>query len=255
MPEPRILLWDIETTHNLVAAFSLKNDDYIPHDNIVQERYVVCAAWKWWGESTVHAVSTLNDPRRYKRNPHDDHHVITTLHRVLSEADVIVAHYGDAFDIKYTAGRILALGLTPLPPIPSIDTWKVAKGRFLLNSNKLDYLGSLLGVGRKKPTMTGLWLRVLKGDKQAIREMVAYNKQDVLLLERVFKKLQPYVPNHISRHLFGDIGCPRCGSLKVQARGVHRAISRTYQKYQCRACGGWFRDMKPMNGGDTTRVL
>ena len=74
MAEPRILLWDIETTHNLAAVFRLGNDDYIPHDNVVQERYIVTAAYKWLDKPAVHAVSVLDDPRRYKRNPHDDYH-------------------------------------------------------------------------------------------------------------------------------------------------------------------------------------
>ena len=174
---------------------------------------------------------------------------------MLMDADVLVHHNGNKFDIKYVETRMLFHGLPPLPPIPMIDTCQVAKTRFLLNSNKLDYLGAFLGVGRKKPTTPGLWLRVLQGDKDAVTEMVRYNKQDVALLERVFLKLQPFVPNHINRQMFGTLGCPRCGSTHAQSRGTHKAISRTYRRFQCMTCAGWYRDMKPLVNQVASRVL
>lgn len=238
---PRIVIWDIETTHNVVAVFQLKNNDYIQPENILQERWVVCASWKILGEKKVHAVSTLDNPKLFSEDPTSDRHVIETLHKVLSSADVLVHHNGDSFDLKFVEARMLIHGLPPLPPITTIDTLTAARKRFLFNANKLDYLGAILGVGRKKPTTGGLWLEVLRGNKSAIREMVSYNKQDVLLLERVFMKLRPYIQSHINRELFGKTGCPRCGSLKVQSRGFHRAISRVYRRFQCQGCSGWFR--------------
>jgi hypothetical protein len=260
MPVPRIILWDIETTHNIVAAFQLKQmDGYINAENIIQERYIVCAAWKELGKQQVNAVSTLDDAKLYRKDPHNDLHVVKTLHSVLSGADVIIAHNGDQYDIKFTKGRMLVQGLPPLPPILSIDTLKTARNQFLLNANNLNYLGNLLGVGRKKPTKNGLWLKVLAGDKKAIQEMVSYNKQDVWLLERVFEKLRPFVPDHINRQLFtAERGtcCPRCGSLDTQSRGIHRALTQTYQRYQCKKCAGWFRERRATLGTSTrTRVL
>ena len=35
MVEPRIVLWDIETTHNRVAVFKLFGEDYISPENIL----------------------------------------------------------------------------------------------------------------------------------------------------------------------------------------------------------------------------
>lgn len=224
-----------------VAIFQLAHNDWIDPSAILQERYVICASWAWNDDPKVHAVSVLDDPKRYQKNPHDDRHVIKVLHEVLSQADVIVGHNSDSFDKRYVDTRILVNGLPALPPIPSIDTYKVAKQKLLLASNKLDYLGKLLGVGRKIKTSSGLWMKVLNGDSKAVREMVSYNKQDVVLLRDVFKKLQAYIPNYINRELFGGVGCPRCGSTKIQSRGVHRAISRVYKRFYCRSCGGWFR--------------
>lgn len=241
--KPRVLFWDIETSLMPVAVFQLAHNDWIDPSSILAERYIICAAWSWNDESTVHTVSVLDDLKRYKKNPHDDKHVIETLHDVLSQADVIVHHNGDSFDKRYVDTRILVQGLPALPPITSIDTYKVAKSKLLLASNKLDYLGKLLGVGQKIKTSPGLWMRVLNGEADAVTEMVRYNKKDVTLLRDVFKKVQAYIPNYINRELFGGTGCPRCGSTHIQSRGLHRAISRVYQRFQCRDCGGWFRQV------------
>lgn len=254
---PKIILWDIETTHNIIAKFNLR-EEYINFENILQERYVVTASWKELGKRHVDGVSVLDDPTRYAKTPHDDYHVLKTLHDVLSKADIIVAHNGDAYDIKFTEGRMLKHGFSPLPPIRSIDTLKTAKKRFLFNSNRLDYLGQFLGLGRKKDTPKGLWLKVLKAGPDApdaIRTMLAYNKQDVRLLEGVFNKLRPYMDDHINGHLFGGKGCPRCGSTHIHMRGFQRSITRAYQRFQCLDCGGWFRDVKATATRAASRIL
>jgi hypothetical protein len=250
---PKVLFYDLETSLQLVAVFQLKNQDWIQPDSLITERYIISGAWKWQGEERVHSVSVLDFPKSFAKDHTNDKYVVETLHGILSQADVIVAHNGDQFDLKYLETRILYHGLSPLPPITSIDTYKVAKSRFLFNANRLDYLGNFLKVGRKKETTSGLWMRVLKGDKAAIKEMVTYNEQDVLLLERVFLKLRPYIANHINRELLGGSGCPRCGSLKIQSRGVHRAISRVYRKFQCQGCGGWFRSVFNEKGVKVSR--
>lgn len=247
MAKPRIILWDIETVMNVAATFRLLNQDPIPHRNILQERYVVSAAWKELGEKKVHAVSVLDFPDRFKNDVRDDLGVLTKLHEVMSQADVLVAHNGDQYDIKFTETRMLVRGLPTLPPIPTIDTLKVAKQRFLFNSNRLDYLGQVLGCGHKVENETDLWLKVMAGDKGAIRRMVTYNKGDIDLLECVFHKLQPYIPNYINRQLFtGETGirCPQCGSLHWKLEGHRYSKTRRYRRYSCLDCGKWFKDSK-----------
>jgi hypothetical protein len=256
LAQPRILFWDIETSLQLAAIFQLAHNDWIDPSSLVTERYVICASWKWAGLDEVHSVSVLDDPKRYKRSPHDDYHVIKTLNKVLSQADIIVGHNGDNFDKKYVDTRILVHGFDPLPPINSVDTYKLAKSKFYLNSNKLDYIGGLLKAGKKLPTTPKLWMRVLNGDSEAVKEMVTYNQEDVLLLERVYYKLEPYVTTQLSWEFFGEEGgCPRCGGHNIQARGVHRAITKTYQRWQCQDCRGWFRTLKCETGSTLNRIL
>src|SRR3990167_596352 len=109
---PRLLFWDIETSLSTVAVFQLTHNDYIDPSNLLSHRYIICASWKWQGESKVHSVSVLDDPKRFAKDPYDDRHVCEVLHRVLSSADVICAHNGDAFDLKYAETRFLFHGLS-----------------------------------------------------------------------------------------------------------------------------------------------
>lgn len=248
---PKVLFYDIETSQNLVALFSLANNDWVDPANIIQERFIISAAYKWQGESKIHSVSVLDNPKLFKEDHTNDLHVVKTIHGLLSQADVVVGHNSDKFDNKWVATRAMFHGLDPIPPFISVDTYKVAKANFYFNSNKLAYLGEFLGLGAKVPTKGGLWLKVLQGDEEAIRDMVKYNKGAIVLLEKVFNKLTPWMPNHFSRELFGKVGCPRCGSHKVQSRGVHRAITRTYQRYVCNSCRGWFRELRAQEGSTT----
>lgn len=257
MSQPRMLYYDIETSLMPVAIFALAHNDWIDPSAILGDRYIICASWLWEGETKVHSVSVLDDPKRYAKNPHDDAHVIKTLHKVLSQADVLIGHNSTSFDKKYIDTRILIHGFDPLPPITEIDTYRVAKAKLLFASNKLDFIGKTLGVGEKIHTTPGLWMRVMNGEKKAVKEMESYNRGDVTLLRDVFKKLQPYVQNHINRELFGGEGCPRCGSMKIQSRGLHRAISRIYRRWQCQnpKCMGWFKSTKAEPGTTQYRVL
>lgn len=242
MSEPKILIWDIETSHTLAAIFSLFKDNTTA-DSIIQEWYIICAAWKWFGDKKVEAVSVLDDPKRFDKNPNDDYYVVKTLHDVLSQADAIVHHYGDNFDIKKLNTRLVHYGFDPLPPIIQIDTYKICKSKFKFMSNRLDYVGKYLGVGGKMRTEPGLWLRCLQGQKQAVKDMVAYNKQDVELLEKVYVKLAPFAPTKLNmNHFYGDDDepvCPKCGGSHLQSRGYRYSVLSKFRRYQCQECGTW----------------
>jgi hypothetical protein len=255
MADPKILIYDIETSLQTAAIFDLKYNDYISPESLLTERYVISVCWLWLGEKKVHSVSVLDDPKRFARDPTDDRYVLETFYKALMEADCIVAHNGDSFDYRYLKTRMLIKGLPVLPPIASVDTYKLAKAQFRFNANRLDYIGKVLGLGGKKTTPKGLWLDVLRGSKQAIKVMVDYNKRDVTLLRDVFLRLRPYLPNHVNRELFGGVGCPRCGSSKIQSRGIHKAISRVYRRWQCQACSGWFKSTKAEPSSTKFRII
>lgn len=230
----KILLWDIETAPLVVTSWALFKP-YLSHENILEGTTLISAAWKEYGKGAVHTASIKPS------SPRDDKALARKLRDALAKADVLVAHNGDRFDLKILNARLVYYGLDPLPPIRTIDTLKVARKLFRFDSNRLDYLGDFLGVGRKLHTDYGLWLKILlKADRKALAQMVTYNQQDVKLLEKVYKKLRPYMTDHPNHRLCDGEVCPICGTGgSLQKRGFRLTRLSRSQVYQCQECGGW----------------
>ena len=141
----KIILWDVETAPLTVTSWGLYKP-HLSHENILEDSSIICAAWKVLGEAGVKTVAVKPS------KPREDRALVGVLRQALSTADVIVAHNGDKFDLKHLNARLAHHNLAPLPPIRTIDTLKVARKYFRFTSNRLDYLGAYLGVGRKIPT-------------------------------------------------------------------------------------------------------
>lgn len=244
MTTPKVLIWDIETSLSIVTTFQLKTD-YISHDSIIQDWNILSAAWKWLNKPKVYAMSVSH------RKVTDDKKLVVALRKVILEADIIVGHNSDKFDHKKLNTRLLFHGLQPLPSIRSlltVDTLKEARKHFSFTSNRLDYIAKYLGVGEKLPHGNGLWMKVLMGDKQALVDMVKYNKHDVYpLQEGVYKKLLPYIDHPNVGGIFNDgrPHCRNCGSEKMHIRG--NSITRTglrNKRFQCQDCGHYMQERK-----------
>lgn len=244
--EPRVLLLDVETLPNVVTSWGLKVDGYLDHANILAERQILCAAWKWLGVPGVRSISPLagkvpGKPADYK--------IVRRLAEELGKADAVVTHNGDKFDLPWIRTRMIALDLPPHPPVVSIDTKKIARDRFYFNSNRLDYLGQYLGLGKKIHTDFTLWLRCMMGEKSAIKEMVRYNERDVELLETVYLKLRPYCDAKLNRALWAKEHdgktCPTCGEQDLESRGMRVTRTAHHHRYACGSCGAW--SSRPVN--------
>jgi predicted RNA-binding Zn-ribbon protein involved in translation (DUF1610 family) len=243
----RICLWDIETNMNIVGSFSLYPES-INYENILHEWYIITGCWKILGEDKVYSSSVVDDPQRFKKDHTDDYHVVKTLRDMLEDVDILIHHNGDKFDLKKFNSRLIFHKLPPLPKILTIDTLKEVKKVAAFNSNRLDYLClHLIGEG-KKSTEKGLWLRVLAGNRAAVREMVAYCKVDVQRLEDLYNRLKPYMKTHPNLATPDTHNCPKCNSNRTIKRCIKmRASGLRYQQYQCKDCGGYFLDRQALN--------
>lgn len=173
-------------------------------------------------------------------NHKTDRFLLIKLWKLLDEAEIVIAHNGDKFDIRKINARFLFWGLGPPSPYKTIDTKKVAKKYFALLSNKQDDIGEFLGTGRKLKVDKDLWLDCIKGNKEALDRMKEYNAQDVILLERNYLKLRPWISDHFPV-VTDKLGCPKCGSVNFQRRGYQRNKSTEYHRIFCLSCGGWAR--------------
>jgi hypothetical protein len=197
-------------------------------------------SYKWLGEKAIYTKALCDYPL-YKSNLENDFFLIKDLHKLFDEADILIAHNGDKFDIKKANARFIRYGMKPPAPWKSIDTCKAARKYFSFESNKLNDLGVYLGVG-KKMANTGfdLWRRTMAGEQKAWNQMKQYNRRDVLLLERVYEHLRPYMATHPNLGLYQDRPCcPVCQSMDVQRRGIIVSAARKYTRYQCQGCGAW----------------
>jgi len=115
--------------------------------------------------------------------------------KIINTADEVITQNGDAFDIKWLRARCIYHDIEVSPKFNSIDTLKMARSGFKFNSNKLDYMGQYLNLGKKIKTDYGLWKDImLNNSRTAMDKMVEYCKQDVNLLEQVYNKLKKFCP-------------------------------------------------------------
>jgi len=244
---PKVLLWDVESSHNLLLAFELGNKDmYIPYENIITERHIFCISYKWLGEKKIHTISIVDDKKRFDKDINDDFYVVSEFRKILETADAQVYHYGTGFDTPMLQARMAFHNLAPLPKIITIDTKNVAKRNFKFNSNRLDYLAKHLGFKGKMKNPSSLWIKCFMGDKESLEHMAKYNRQDIEILEFVYTRLVPFLKNNpLNRNQFtSEAVCPHCGSTHLQSRGYSITRTAKYRRLQCQDCGSWSEDRK-----------
>jgi uncharacterized protein YprB with RNaseH-like and TPR domain len=238
MPDgPRICFYDIETAPSLGYYFDLYKEGNIV--STTQSWFMLSFAYKFKGEKKIH-YHCLADYPGYDKNKQNDKALVTDLHQlVFSKADCLIGHNIDRFDGRKARARFLAHNLPPPPPIKTIDTLKLARRVFKMDSNRLADIGEYLGLGGKVAhTGWKMWEACINGDRKAWAQMGAYNRRDVDLLEKVYDRLAPWHPNPpVLMH--GD-GCPSCHSFNVQRRGWNVARKSRSPRMQCRECAQWF---------------
>jgi DNA polymerase elongation subunit (family B) len=233
--KPKILFYDIENSPNTAYVWDKYEQNVIAYD---REWEMLSFAYKWQGSNKVTCVT--------REGEKTDKELTRKLHKLFREADLLVAHNGDSFDQRKAKARMIFHGMSPPKVLQSVDTKKVAKTYFRFNGNGLDELGEHLGLGRKlKHQGFDLWLGCMKDDPKAWRTMARYNKQDVVLLEKVYDKFLPWIQNHPSIAKLNDprdptLGCPNCGSKNFYKRGLRATHVQVMQQYQCNDCTSWF---------------
>lgn len=230
----RVLELDIETAPNVAYVWRLFND-YISTDQLVADGYTLCVSAKWKGKPKVHFFSLWTHGRRG---------MLKGIRKMMDEADVIVHYNGVRFDIPTLNKEFILEGMSPPSPVRQVDLYPVVKRQFKFISNKLDYVCQRLGLGTKvKHKGMELWKLCMAGDARARAVMQKYNIRDVVLLEKLYLKLLPWIPNHPNYTLYTKKprACPRCGDKRIQSRGEWAGATMRYKRFQCTGCEGWLR--------------
>lgn len=231
--KPKILIFDIETGPNLAYVWQCYETNVHPK-GMVEHSKVMSWAAKWLGEDDIMVDCCEKDPT--------DERICRTLWAVVNEADIVVAHNGQAFDTRSMNTRWVYYRMLPPSPSKIVDTLKIARAVFRFQINKLDYIAQYLGIGEKfSHEGFELWLKCLHGDPEAWKNMREYNKKDVALLEQIYIRLRSWDKKHPNVALMynDDVRrCIICGGTEFQdiPQPSYTGVN-SFPTLRCKNCG------------------
>jgi len=235
MARSKVLIWDLETGG--VNAFK------------ADLGFIFNFGYKWLGSDTTHCLKVCDYEGWWSPETGVvDTALIKDAIKIMEQADMLVAHYGDKFDRRFFQGRCVINGIVPPPPTKQRDTWRIARGAFAFSSNRLGNLAKALGLKQQKyqkkaNEWPGWWIKGMAGHVPSIRAMSKYCKQDVRTLEDVYTKIRIYDNFSHPRLYDSRENCKLCNG-SVTYRGYYRTIERRYKRYQCEDCGRWGHETK-----------
>lgn len=229
--EKKVLFWDIETNPGLYYGWSMR---YEPFAQIYSSS-VSCIAYKWQHEDEVKIIHLTKE--QHAKDPRNDKPLIAAMSKIINEADIMVAHNGDAFDWKKFNARVLKHGLPPLKKPKLIDTLKMVRSQMKFDSHKLGDLCKELKVSLKIENEKFLFVKALESwDKY--KKLYEYCVGDVIALEDIYNKLLPYCKPafHVGKLKGLDHSCASCGSENLVKFGTYITMSAEVQRYRCKDC-------------------
>lgn len=248
--KPKILLFDIETAPMTVYVWGhWKNN--VALNQVISNTYVLCWSAKWLGDSEVMAGVLTPEESKNK----DDKRIVTDLWKLLDEAEIVVGHNHEKFDIPKVNSRFLIHGLKRPTTFKTVDTLRVVRKQFGFSSNRLDALAGYFGLEHKLHTSFELWSECVNGNEQSLSYMSEYCSRDVTLLEEVYLILRPWISGHPNIGIFFDEQrhiCPNCGSTDLTEENPYYTTVGRYPTYRCK-CGALSKGKK--SDYDNTKLV
>lgn len=252
----KVLVFDIETAPFRSYTWGLWKQN-IAHSQIVSQWFMLTWSAKWLFEDQIHSDKLT--PKEAKSE--DDARISRSVWNLLNEADIVIAHNANKFDVKRVNTRFVVNGLNPPMPYQVIDTLEHLRKRFAMGSNRLDSVNDQLGLDRKMDTGGfELWDRCMRGGKDALATMEEYNRVDVQMLEETYLRIRPWIKPHPNIGLFiaDDVAlCPTCGSRDVKIDSKpYATTAHFYDLFRCADCGAVGRSRRPItNSSSSTRSV
>lgn len=244
--KPRILYVDIENSRMTLEfkSYSLYDNNRLHPSAIKEDWYITCAAWAWLDVPNqkvgrIQGAKT-SDFTSYDTNYRDDYGILVELREAMSQADLIIGHNSDSFDIKKINYKFVKHGLEPLDLPPTVDTLKAARKYLRSSSNSLYYLAKEFGVPMKVDLPKGTMWKADDGCEKSLDVLFKYCKGDIKAGANLYFKLLPYIKNHpnINKTTNGPkTACGSCGSKNVSKNGTRKTRTAVYQRYLCNDCG------------------
>ena len=218
-------------------------------DDVLEWPRTICAAWKWYDSEHVEFAS------EWEVGGYDG--FMRRVWDVFDQADLIIGHNADRFDVRHLLGGWAEMGLPAPSPYKVIDTLKIARATFAYESNTLDALNKRLGIDAKTDKYDVKIARAaVNGDKEAQDTLAAYNRGDIVASEALFDRLRPFskgIP-HLGMWSDDELACPSCGStMTATGKTVHANVQR-YEHLTCPNCGNHARGTTRLKNPTRTRT-
>lgn len=232
MTKPKILLYDLESSTYEGHVWGKYEQNVL---RFTKYRRILSFSYKWLGQDKITTYTS--------RGTKSDKGLCVILRGLFQEADIVIAHNGNKFDQKVAKSRFIFNGLNPVKNLVTVDTCAVARKEFDFPGNSLNDLAGFFGFGGKLPTQgISLWLGCEADDPKAWKTMAKYNRHDVILLEKVYNKLRPWITAHpnVARLALGmgaGNECHNCAGTNVVKYGIRPTVAGIQQRWVCKDCG------------------
>lgn len=248
MTKPKIVYWDLETLPDPREIYKrIPSIGAWPGRTFKADiQGILCFGYKIEGQKKARCINRWDFPD-WELDHLNDKIITEAAYEILYDADEIVTHNGKRFDLKVLNTRLAYHGFPPLPKIHHVDTMTAAKSGLSLYSNSLDAVAKFYGCESKIEFKNkwDMWYRIAfkLNSKKDLNDMTAYCKQDVEVLEQIYKKLRPHHGHHsVNKNNWIDpekLVCPTCGSDHLHSNGIRIAGNVKYKRMHCQECGTW----------------
>lgn len=139
-----------------------------------------------------------------------DKRLIDSCVAELSKYAIIITYYGTKYDLPFVRSKALHYnsyfpGFTVVeqetksgtsfrlvPELYHFDLYYTVKSKLNLSRNSLDNACDFLGIEGKTPIKKDVWRKAKYGDPESLQEVLMHNKADVVILEQLHNRLEPY---------------------------------------------------------------
>ena len=124
-----------------------------------------------------------------------DKRLVEECIRDMQSFDKIITYYGTKFDIPFIRSRALYWGIQ-FPEYSTInhkDCYYMVRAKLCIHRNRLEDACRLMGITGKTHIDSQYWIKALTGDRESLDYILDHNKKDVIILEKLYKRLKVYV--------------------------------------------------------------
>jgi uncharacterized protein YprB with RNaseH-like and TPR domain len=129
-----------------------------------------------------------------------DYRVTKSLTNCMKNYQWIITFYGTYFDIPFSRTKALfwkrfddSIEFPIYSTVKHHDVYFDVKSKLRLHSNRLEAAANVLGITGKNHVEPQYWRRALSGDEESLKWILDHNINDVIVLEKVHKKLELFV--------------------------------------------------------------